>query len=392
MFARIEHVRDASGDFWEVRTKDGLRTRYGTPRPDGAPVDWQDPAAVADPRRPDRVAGWRITETRDPLGNVVRYDYLADRGEEPGHVWNQPSIARISYADYGDQAAPSFLVQVEFGYEPRPDPFSNYRSFNGTPLLTRWTWSGSTARSRNPRHRDVRVLRLRAGRAPVPAGDRPWPAHRRAERQDCRPDRCAGRRVAGRGRARRRTGRPCGRQGRGTSGRSRCLQPFAGDLVRQGLVRLSAVRTASGSRRYPSEPVRVSVEPARPAVPPGRVAVARTGVPVRPSDAVSRRVNPSGASNPSRDAPVLQMLWRDDVDRHAAGLDGPDHAARWAGHDAADARQRHLLPSRPVRDRSVRSPRQLIQVSIDGPVDAGGLFGELMQPSRQFADLPGSGA
>ena len=128
MFARVEHVRDASGDFWEVRTRDGLRTRYGTPRPANAPAGWQDPAAVADPHRPDHVAGWRVTETRDPHGNVVRYDYLADRGDEPGHTWNQPLVARISYADYGDPAAPSFLVQVRFDYEPRPDPFSTYRS------------------------------------------------------------------------------------------------------------------------------------------------------------------------------------------------------------------------------------------------------------------------
>lgn len=30
LFARIEHVHDASGDVWEVRSKDGLVTRYGT--------------------------------------------------------------------------------------------------------------------------------------------------------------------------------------------------------------------------------------------------------------------------------------------------------------------------------------------------------------------------
>jgi RHS repeat-associated protein len=128
LFARIEHVRDASGNYWEVRGKDGLLTRHGTPRPDGADATWRDPAVVADPHDSSRVFGWRVTQTQDALGNLIRYDYLRDHGQEPGHRWDHPLIARISYADYGDRAAPSFLVQVDFGYEPRPDPFSEYRS------------------------------------------------------------------------------------------------------------------------------------------------------------------------------------------------------------------------------------------------------------------------
>ena len=49
LFARIEHVRDAAGNYWEVRTKDGLLTRYGTPALTGRGRAWRDPAAVADP-------------------------------------------------------------------------------------------------------------------------------------------------------------------------------------------------------------------------------------------------------------------------------------------------------------------------------------------------------
>ena len=128
LFARIEHVRDGTGDFWEVRSKDGLVTCYGTPRPGGAAAGWADPAALADPGRPAHVFAWRITQTRDPLGNLVRYEYLRDRGEQAGHVWDQPLVSRIRYADYGDRAAPSFLVSVEFDYEPRPDPCSQYRA------------------------------------------------------------------------------------------------------------------------------------------------------------------------------------------------------------------------------------------------------------------------
>lgn len=108
LFAWIEHVRDTSGNFWEVRTKDGLVTRYGTARPSDAAAGWRDPAAVTDPGDLSRVFGWRITQTRDLLGNVIRYEYLRDRGEQSthsdqgeqsAHSWDQPLIARICYAE-----------------------------------------------------------------------------------------------------------------------------------------------------------------------------------------------------------------------------------------------------------------------------------------------------
>ena len=123
LFARIDHVT-GGGDVWEVRTRDGLTTVYGTPDP----VAGADPAVVADPARPERIFGWRITQTRDPLGNQIRYEYLADAGDAPPHRWNHPLLHRISYADFGDRGAPSFLVKVEFEYEVRPDPFSDYRA------------------------------------------------------------------------------------------------------------------------------------------------------------------------------------------------------------------------------------------------------------------------
>src|SRR5262245_8663115 len=128
LFARIEHVRDSTGDFWEVRGRDGMITRYGTRRPDGAPPDWRDPAVVEDPARPGRVFAWKITETADVFGNLIRYTYVRDRGHEAAHRWDQPLIGRIEYADYGDRRDPSFLVSVSFEYEPRPDAFSDYRA------------------------------------------------------------------------------------------------------------------------------------------------------------------------------------------------------------------------------------------------------------------------
>jgi YD repeat-containing protein len=129
LFARIEHVRDGSGDFWEVRDRDGLLTRYGTPVPAGAPASWRDPAATADPGAPtERVFGWRITEIRDPLGNRIRYEYLRDSGAIGPHRWDRPLLRQVSYVDYGDPADPTFLVRVELDYEPRPDAFSDRRA------------------------------------------------------------------------------------------------------------------------------------------------------------------------------------------------------------------------------------------------------------------------
>ncbi|MET7426681.1 SpvB/TcaC N-terminal domain-containing protein [Dactylosporangium sp. NPDC005555] len=119
-FDRIERVRDAGGDVWHRRGRDGTRHRYGTPRPAGAPEGWRDPAAVVDPARPAAVFAWHLTETRDALGNVIRYEY--------GHDNGQPRLRAVSYGDYGDPSAPAFLVTVDFDYEPRPDVFGDRRA------------------------------------------------------------------------------------------------------------------------------------------------------------------------------------------------------------------------------------------------------------------------
>jgi RHS repeat-associated protein len=130
LFGRIEHVRDESGNYWEARTKDGVMSRYGARRPAGAPATENDPAITIDTgtENSDRIFCWKLTETRDPFGNLIVYEYLRDSGARQGRRWDQPLLKRIKYADYGDPADPSFLVQVEFVYEPRPDAFSEYRS------------------------------------------------------------------------------------------------------------------------------------------------------------------------------------------------------------------------------------------------------------------------
>ena len=119
LFARITHLRDAATDCWEVRSKDGLVSVYGTPGAAG-----QDRAVVADPSERSNVFAWRLTETRDPFGNRIVYDYLADAGADGAHRWEQPLLARVRYVDLAAQGPLQFLVSVTFSYEERPDPFS----------------------------------------------------------------------------------------------------------------------------------------------------------------------------------------------------------------------------------------------------------------------------
>ena len=126
LFARIEHRRDA-GDYWRVAGRDGVVSVYGMARPSDAGTGWRDPAAVADPDDPGRIFAWRLTRTTDPFGNSVEYAYERDAIAEAGpHRWDQLYLRQIRYAEHGDPAR--FLTTVTFHYEPRPDPFSDYRA------------------------------------------------------------------------------------------------------------------------------------------------------------------------------------------------------------------------------------------------------------------------
>ncbi|MEU2614198.1 SpvB/TcaC N-terminal domain-containing protein [Micromonospora sp. NPDC007271] len=121
-FARILHVVGPGQDYWEVWARTGLRSRYGTPRPPDAPADWTDPAAVRTPE--GRVFSWLLSSTTDQFGNSIRYGYRGDGGA-------QRYLHTVSYADFGNTAAPSYAVTVRIAYSdatsPRPDPFSDRR-------------------------------------------------------------------------------------------------------------------------------------------------------------------------------------------------------------------------------------------------------------------------
>ncbi|MFE1797716.1 SpvB/TcaC N-terminal domain-containing protein [Streptomyces sp. NPDC059517] len=127
LFADIVHHRDVSSgqDYWEVTSRDGLCSRYGSRRPGSGA--WRDPAVIADPDAPTDIFAWHITETRDLLGNVVVYEYDADTGHTGSHRWRQPLLRRIRYADYpAGHGTTGFLATVTLTDEERPDPFSSY--------------------------------------------------------------------------------------------------------------------------------------------------------------------------------------------------------------------------------------------------------------------------
>jgi RHS repeat-associated protein len=155
LFARIEHHTTPQTDHWEVRSKDGLVSVYGTPftRSD-------DPATVANPEKRADVFCWKLTKTVDPFGNTIQYEYERDAGDTNDHHWDQLYLKRIRYADYTQPGSAdlNFLVSVTFVYEDRPDPFSDHRA--GFEIRTRRRCSRIEIRTHADRERLVRVHRL----------------------------------------------------------------------------------------------------------------------------------------------------------------------------------------------------------------------------------------
>jgi RHS repeat-associated protein len=159
LFARIEHVHGDGQDYWLVRTTDGRTSWYGTPRPAGAPPGWTDPAVVRNTRT-SRGAPfeWLLTRTLDPFGNAIRFSYVRDTGTDGPHRWDQPLLTEVAYADHGDRDHPDFAVRVLLTYEPRPDPFSQYRA--GFELRTTRRCAAIRVETRTDAVRPVREYRL----------------------------------------------------------------------------------------------------------------------------------------------------------------------------------------------------------------------------------------
>lgn len=131
LFARIERHSDGVTDHWEVASKDGMVSRYGTPDQRGA-----DPAALDDPASVGKVFAWKLSQTRDPFGNRIVYEYERDAGTDGPRTFNQLYLRRVRYVDYTDGGHEQFLVSVSLEYDSaRPDAFSEYRS--GFEIRTR---------------------------------------------------------------------------------------------------------------------------------------------------------------------------------------------------------------------------------------------------------------
>jgi RHS repeat-associated protein len=123
LFARIKHQLSEHDDYWEVRSRNGLTSLYGHPAARGT-----DSAVVRNPDDARQVWSWSLTETSDPFGNRIEYLYEGDAAAEDGsHRSDQIYLKTIRYADYGPRETPQFLITVDFVYDSRPDPFSNYR-------------------------------------------------------------------------------------------------------------------------------------------------------------------------------------------------------------------------------------------------------------------------
>jgi RHS repeat-associated protein len=128
LFARIVHVIGAGHDYWDIWSKDGLRSVYGTVRPPDAPQDWADPAAIHTPD--GAVFTWLLSQTRDTFSSRIRYSYRGDAGTA------QRYLDTVEYAEYGDLDDPAYAVTVRLGYDDqRGDPFTDRRP--GFELRTR---------------------------------------------------------------------------------------------------------------------------------------------------------------------------------------------------------------------------------------------------------------
>ena len=155
LFARIEHRQDADTDHWEVRSKDGLVSVYGTPR-----SIQNDPAVVANPENRNQIFHWKLSETQDSFGNIIRYDYEREMGDTHEHLWDQLYLKQIRYADFTDAQSVEAraLISVTFIYEERPDPFSEHRS--GFEIRTTRRCTHIEVRTHADHERLVRVYHL----------------------------------------------------------------------------------------------------------------------------------------------------------------------------------------------------------------------------------------
>ncbi len=128
LFARIVHHKKSNGrNYWEVRSKDGLVSYYGSP---DLPFN-EASFIIANPENRNAIFGWTLSKTVDPLGNEVIYEYerelLISTSKAQPHSSDQLYLSSIKYNQYYDGDVKKHLCEVRFEYEERPDAFSVYR-------------------------------------------------------------------------------------------------------------------------------------------------------------------------------------------------------------------------------------------------------------------------
>lgn len=164
-YARILHRRDADTDIWEVHSRDGMSSVYGTPGAAGT-----DDAVVADPTRRSAVFSWMLTSTVDPFGNRIEYSY--ERDFAPAR-FDQLYLKQVRYGDYThpDTGSREFLVSVTFDYDAvdRPDCFSTNRA--GFEIRTRRRCRRIVVATHADMERTARTYTLRYVDERVTAGE-----------------------------------------------------------------------------------------------------------------------------------------------------------------------------------------------------------------------------
>lgn len=141
LFARIIRHKKSNGEhYWEVRSKDGLISWYGTPGALGTSATGGDPAVTANPENRNSIFAWHLTKTEDPFGNVILYHYTRELVINPkGRSYDQVYLDSIEYVQYPDGDEVKYLCRVQLNYEARPDPFSGYKQGFETRCTKRCT-------------------------------------------------------------------------------------------------------------------------------------------------------------------------------------------------------------------------------------------------------------
>lgn len=138
LFARIVHHKKSNGEnYWEVRSKDGLVSYYGTPdafgsaQSSGSGQSIEDPCVIANPENRNSIFAWCLSKTVDPYGNEIIYEYdrelVTETTKASPHKYDQLYLSSIKYAQYMDEGEKKYLCEVKFNYEERDDAFSAYR-------------------------------------------------------------------------------------------------------------------------------------------------------------------------------------------------------------------------------------------------------------------------